>query len=260
MRLFLRKILHRDSAAYRIMRTCYHWFSDIWLFDILNTYVAYKGDVNFIQIGSNDGKNGDPIFPYIKRAGWKGILVEPVPYLFERLKNNYTGFSDKLIFENSAIANENGRLKFYRLQANDVTDLPVWYDQLGSFKKEVVLRHKNWFPRFDDLLIEDTVNAITFPDLLQKHKVQKLNLVHIDTEGYDYEIIKTIPFDDIEIDLVMFEHRHLSYPEYKASVKLLHSKGFKVHKNNGADTTAIKKHILDSLQDYKKEWVGDDRI
>ena len=236
-----------------MMRTCYHWYNDIWLYDILGSYVAYKSDVHFIQIGSNDGKHNDPIFPYINKAGWKGILVEPVPYLFERLKSNYTEFRDKLIFENSAIANESGRLKFYRLQASDMTELPEWYDQLGSFKKEVVLRHKNCFPCFDDLFIEDTVNAITFQELLKKHKVKTLNLVHIDTEGYDYEIIKTIPFDDIEIDLVMFEHRHLSEPDYKKSVKLLHDKGFKVRKSNNSDTTAVKKHILGSLNGWKSK-------
>ena len=252
MRFILRKILPQNSAVYRMIRRCYHWCNNIWLFDILSSYVAYKRSVHFIQIGSNDGKHGDPIFPYIRRADWKGILVEPVPYLFERLKSNYVEFGDKLLFENSAIANESGRLKFYRLQASEGHDLPEWYDQLGSFKKDVVLRHKNWFPSFDDLFIEDTVNAITFPELLKKHKVETLNLIHIDTEGYDYEIIKTIPFDDIEIDLVMFEHRHLPAREYRQAVKLLNSKGFRVQKNNNSDTTAIKKHILNQLHYHKK--------
>lgn len=248
MRILLRKILSQDSRAYRAIRTCYHWYKDIWLFDVLDSYVAYKGNVHFIQIGSNDGQHNDPIYPYIKRPGWKGILVEPVPYLFEKLKINYREYRDKLSFENSAIANESGRLKFYRLQASDTPDLPEWYDQLGSFRKEVVLRHKGVVPYFDDLFIEDTVDAITFDELLKKHKVEHLNLVHIDTEGYDYEIIKTIPFDEIEIDLIMFEHRHLSNQEYKKAVKLLHSKGFEVHKSNEeSDTTAIKKHILEKL-------------
>ena len=28
----------------------------------------------FVQIGSNDGKKNDPLHPYIRKNGWKGII------------------------------------------------------------------------------------------------------------------------------------------------------------------------------------------
>ena len=31
----------------------------------------------FVQIGSNDGRKNDPLNHYIRKNGWKGILVEP---------------------------------------------------------------------------------------------------------------------------------------------------------------------------------------
>src|SRR5450755_3498299 len=31
----------------------------------------------FIQIGSNDGRKNDPLYKYIRKNAWKGILVEP---------------------------------------------------------------------------------------------------------------------------------------------------------------------------------------
>lgn len=218
-------------------------------FDILNAYVKYKqSDIIFLQIGSNDGMHGDPICNYIKKYKWRGVLVEPVPYLFDRLKANYEDFQDWLSFENSAIANENGKMKFYRLKKSDLPNLPEWYDQLGSFKKEVVLKHRNRVPFFDDLLIEDCVNAITFKELLEKYGLRNLHLIHIDTEGYDYEIIKMIPFADIEIELIMFEYKHLSYADYRKAVKLLNTMGYQVHSvGNQGDTVAIKKTILDRL-------------
>ena len=40
----------------------------------------------FIEIGAHDGIYVDPIHRFIVKHKWKGILVEPIPYLFELLK------------------------------------------------------------------------------------------------------------------------------------------------------------------------------
>jgi hypothetical protein len=62
-----------------------------------------RENVFFVQIGSNDGSRGDPLYAAVRRHGhWRGILVEPVPFVFERLKNNYDN-DPRLIFENVAI-------------------------------------------------------------------------------------------------------------------------------------------------------------
>ena len=42
-----------------------------------------------VQIGSSDGITGDPIFALLKtRRHWKAILVEPLPGMFGKLKEN----------------------------------------------------------------------------------------------------------------------------------------------------------------------------
>lgn len=126
-------------------------------------------------------------------------------------------------------------------------NLPEWYDQLGSFKKEVVLKHRRDIPFFDELFIEDFVYAITFRELLEKYSIKKLNLIHIDTEGFDYEIIKMIPFADIDMDLIMFEHKHLSDSEFKKALRLLHRNGYRVGIKDGADAIAVKSYIMNNL-------------
>lgn len=41
------------------------------------------GPMTIIQIGSNDGRAGDPIFdPVKRREQWSALLVEPVPHLY----------------------------------------------------------------------------------------------------------------------------------------------------------------------------------
>src|SRR6516162_8966319 len=61
----------------------------------------------FVQVGSNDGKKNDPLYPYVLRDGWKGILAEPDPINFQNLQKTY-GQHSGLIFENVGIAPVNG--------------------------------------------------------------------------------------------------------------------------------------------------------
>jgi FkbM family methyltransferase len=246
MKTLIKSILPENSKAYKFMESVYRfkfWHPKEWKNDILVDYANYKSHVNFIQVGSNNGITADPISRFVMNNDWKGILIEPVPYLFDELKKNYSPYSHRLIFENSAIANVNGNLKFYRLKKSDQEGLPVWYDQLGSFNKEVVLKHRDSIPNFDELFIEDTVSAITFSDLLKKHSVKKVDFIQIDTEGYDYEILKLIPFAELNIEFIMFENRHLSDEDYKNAIKLLTSQGFLVG-SYYKDTIAVSERVL----------------
>lgn len=46
----------------------------------------------FVQVGANVGKNvgsGDPIWEYVRPCGWSGAVVEPMPFTFQKLKENY---------------------------------------------------------------------------------------------------------------------------------------------------------------------------
>ena len=39
----------------------------------------------FINIGANDGVFIDPIYPFIRDFGWRGLMVEPIPEAFAAL-------------------------------------------------------------------------------------------------------------------------------------------------------------------------------
>lgn len=195
---------------------------------IIKKFAKTKKNVFFIQIGSNDGISGDPLFPFVEKYQWNGILVEPVPYLFQKLKTNYKN-NGRLIFENVAISSEIGIKKFFRLKHSISPDLPFWYDQIGSFKKQVVLKHKTSIPNFDALLIEENVTTITFEKLVEKHNILKVDLLHIDTEGYDYEIIKLIDFNKISPELLIFENKHLAPSDYTACKDLLVRFNYKIY-------------------------------
>jgi FkbM family methyltransferase len=195
---------------------------------IFNSYLrnlVQRKQYNFIQIGANDGKSGDPIFYLINLFSFKGVLVEPVPYVFKKLEYNYR--KNKNVFlENSAISAAYDDLEFFYLQESENSDLPSWYDQIGSFNYEVLIKHKPSIKDFDKLLTSVKVNTSNFEELLEKYKFKNFDLIFIDTEGYDYEIIKIIPFDKIDPSVIIFEHKHLSKEEVDNAIKLLSDKNY----------------------------------
>lgn len=215
--------------------------------EILAAYAHSRKNVTFIQIGSNDGVTDDPLNEHIVQNHWRGILVEPVPYLYKKLKNNYALSREQLEFENAAISTNDGSMSFFRIQETKNATLPIWYDQLGSFYKNVVLSHKEQIPHLEEYIIEEKVTTITFNSLIKKYGIAKVQLIHIDTEGYDAEILRQINFKTMQCEMVIFEHKHLTPSSYKQCLKILKDNNFKLFWSEG-DTIGVNKTILKKIR------------
>lgn len=194
-------------------------------------------DFYFVQIGAFDGVRNDIIREFILKYKWRGILVEPVKYLFDKLVNNYKE-QDNLIFENVAISEKNGIRDFHRLKEN-IGNLLPYYEELGTLSPEIILKNRDVIPNIEDYLITEKVNCVTLSDLLKKHNINKVDLLQVDTEGYDYNIIKTIDFRFINPRIILYEHKHLTPVVNKECINFLKNKGYLVAKL-GVDTLVFK--------------------
>lgn len=70
---------------------------------ILRAFADRYPKAFFVEIGANDGEQHDHLRPLILGEEWRGIMVEPVPYVFERLRQNYDRVLERVTLENSAI-------------------------------------------------------------------------------------------------------------------------------------------------------------
>jgi FkbM family methyltransferase len=186
----------------------------------------YK-NIFFIQIGANDGMKFDPTYLYVRKYGWKGILVEPVNYVFKKLKKNYEGVRG-LIFEDVAIGDKEGFKNFYMLKKSENEKLPLWYDEIGSFSKEHVLKHKNRIKDIDKRITTEKIKVLTLGSLFEKYHVNKIDFLQIDTEGYDQQILKQIPFNKLKPSMIVYEDRHLSKEEKESCQNLLRNNGYTI--------------------------------
>lgn len=194
---------------------------------VIRNYAIKHKDMFFIQIGANDGMKFDPTYLYVKKYKWKGILVEPVGYVFEKLKSNYRGVRD-LIFEDVAIGDKDGFKNFYMLRKSEGENLPLWYDEIGSFSKEHVLKHGDRIKDINKRIIIQKIRILTLKSLLEKHKVSKIDFLQIDTEGYDQYILRQIPFNKIKPSMIVYEDRHLSKEEKEHCQKILVENGYTI--------------------------------
>ena len=214
---------------------------------LINSY-GHKESFFFIQVGANDGVTGDHLHNYIKKNKWHGILMEPVPYIFEKLKENYRT-QPNLIFENSAIGKENGLVPFYSI--SEYNSEGVKHDQfanglaqLGSFDKKTLLQHSAMHPEFKNFIKEIKVPTITLNDLFLKYSVTNLDLLLIDTEGYDFEILNNTNFEKIKPAILIFEHQHISRNDYKILIRKLKSYGYKFFVNRWDTFSVLNKTNL----------------
>ena len=56
---------------------------------------------------------------------------------------------------------------------------------------------------------EINIKILVFNDLIEKYNINEIEYLFIDTEGHDYQIIKSIDFDRIKINKIKFEYKHL---------------------------------------------------
>lgn len=160
-------------------------------------------DFYFVQIGGNDGVTYDPLVDIIKRRKLSGLIVEPIKTYFNQLYLLYQNCT-RVSVANYAIYSENGPIAMFKVKDNS-NDLPVWAKGIASIDKEHF--KKSNIPESE--MEEEIVEGITLENLFLLYKIERIDLLVIDVEGYDYNLIKSINFEKFKPSLIYFEHGYL---------------------------------------------------
>lgn len=221
---------------------------------LLEKAATERSKVTLIQIGANVGDTGsDQLYKFLKKhcldkpdsptVECHAVMVEPVRHLFEQLRSNYANFPG-VACEDVAIADSACTRSFYRLREGidlQAHGLPPWAEELGSFIPEQMESLWGHDPGNLELIrfareniVVDEVRCISIHDLLEKHKLTEVDLLQVDTEGYDYEILKTIDFSNFKPRYINYERIHLKKAEARCRTMLL-AQGYRLH-DHGQDT------------------------
>jgi FkbM family methyltransferase len=182
--------------------------------------------LTFVQIGSCDGKANDPLHEVVRSCRWSGILVEPMPWLFEELVANYDAVPGLRFFQ-VAIGNGEGPMTMYSVEPRP--EDPRWVWQLTSFDRDVVMSHSDDLPELESRIFTVEVESRTVASLIAETGLTKVDLLHIDAEGLDDRIIRDLPLTaSWAPQFLIFEKKHLSPTRYSDLRKLLRQAGYKV--------------------------------
>jgi FkbM family methyltransferase len=212
------------------------------IFQILEEFSHHKKDVLFIQIGSNDGISNDPLREFIIGGKWQGVLIEPIPYLFEELCSNYQNIKG-LNFENCAISPVESDLILYVIDPNQVHCLPPSFArQISSFDKEHVIKHFSKELRIEDYIIELHVPSLSIEQVMHKYCIEKLDILHIDVEGFEFKLLINTDLSRVNPRILNFETFHLCESDKKSLFQYLGNSGYEIF-DFGWDSVAIKNDL-----------------
>lgn len=242
----LRRIVFKYDVLFNLYYRYFYKPKDVLSIFLDNLSDSKKGEIFFIQIGANDGQWNDPIYKFIRRDHWRGILIEPQKTIFERLRNNYKK-QKNLIFENVAIDSTEGEKSLFKISFSN----SQWAGGISSFIKEDIqkLIEAGYIERMskvesialppnkEDWIGEEKVKVQTLKNIIEKYQVKKIDLIMIDTEGYDFEIMKTIPFEFIKPGVIIYEHSHLNETVKTECSDFLIKLGYRLIQT-GSDTIA----------------------
>jgi FkbM family methyltransferase len=156
----------------------------------------------FVQIGVYDGKDefNELVHKYFPV---KLILVEPNPAMNEEISKNYADITNYFI-ENSAIMEvTKGTV---RLVHPDNNPNAQFYNQCFS-----LIPMDDWGRKLKHI----KAPSLSFMDLCKKYDLTDINFLQIDTEGYDAQIIQSIDFSKVSIDIIKYENWPFSPTCYK---------------------------------------------
>lgn len=228
------------------------YYANLWkpkpgsLAETIDLFSRSQNEVSFVQVGSNDGFQHDPLCKFIKRDKWKGLLFEPQTKAFQTLTYIYK--KDNVTPINKAIDSHTHTKKLYKIAFTDAR----WASGLSSFEptqikqkimdgsidrkceKEGIIPPKNK----EDYITHDVIECVTFQYILEAYQVEHIDLLQIDTEGYDFEILKLFDFGNYRPAIVIFEKTHLAPETYKEAITYLEKYGYRMEEK-GADAVGI---------------------
>jgi len=180
---------------------------DLWVLK----QTKYKTHGFFVEFGATDGVLLSNSYLLEKEFGWSGICAEPNPNFFDELKKNRS-----CTVSSACIADISGEKAEFIL-ANE-------YGGISEFAKKG--QHKDKVLAYEEQSNSLELTTISLHDfLLENNAPKEIDYISIDTEGSEYSILSTFPFEEWIIRYMTIEHNF--EPQRELIYSLLSSKGYK---------------------------------
>jgi FkbM family methyltransferase len=164
-----------------------------------NIFKGYKNGF-FVDVGAHDGVSINNTLYFDKYNNWTGINIEPIKSVYDRLVSN----RPNNINLNCAVCNKDGETEFlcntgYTEMISGIKD---------TFDQRHLQRLENENRQMGSTTQVITVNTKKLETICDEHNISHIHYLSIDVEGAEFEVIKSINFDKVFIDVIGFENNY----------------------------------------------------
>jgi FkbM family methyltransferase len=184
----------------------------------LIAYLYFKGKTDgfYLDIGAHDGISINNTFVF-EQLGWRGVCIEPLPDIFQQLKQNR-----KCDCYNAAI---------YDLAGTDSIDF-VKADGLEMFSgiNECMTKtHKRTIISSNAKLEYIKVKVLTFNSLMSNYpNITHIDFLSMDVEGAEMRVLKSIDFNKYSFGLLCVENNEENIGDGEKIIKVMQENGYAV--------------------------------
>lgn len=166
----------------------------------------------FIEIGSCDFNTLNDFADH----GWEGCIIDPMSEYLNNIERK-----EGVNYVNYGIDSKDGERTIY-FAPKSIVDNDRDYAGMSTFIPAKERGYGN-----TTLTESRVIKTISFKTLIEKYNIKKIDFLKIDTEGYDFEILKMFPWELTELNpvIIKVERKHVNSREMK---EFLNTKGYHV--------------------------------
>lgn len=200
----MKAAMHESALGFEARLLFRKVFSNAGLAKLDKKMMKYlqEGEGIYIEAGANDGINQSNTYFLERKRGWTGILVEPVPRLYERCQRA----RPKSLVINAALVgpeNEGENITILDLGLMSVVD-----GGLGGGEQEE--RHIEYGKSFSGKkFTKSEAIGITISNLIDGYSPKQVSLLSLDLEGYEIEALKGLDLARHQPSFILVETKQL---------------------------------------------------
>lgn len=193
----------------------------------------------FVDIGAHNGIKYSNSYFFEKECGWQGICVEPIPKVFAALKRNRNCICVK-----GCVSDYSGDDQLLLVNAGPSVTTDMLSGLLHKYDPKHLERIKRKVKNTGGSFKLIDVKCYRLNDLLEKHHINHVDFLSIDTEGAEFDIISSIDFSRFTFDVIVLED---NYGDSRF-VPFLKDKGFVYIGPIAWDKLFVREEFLENLK------------
>jgi len=169
---------------------------------VINFFKKERFNINyFFDVGAHLGETANLFNRYFKIG--KMYCFEISPINFEDLKKKIKNNNNILLF-NYGLGDKEGENNFSQLEESSSSTLVEINQQSKYFIKKK--KFLNLFIKKNFKITPKKVNIIKLKNFMKQNSIEYIDILKIDTEGYEFNVIKGAKDKIININYIYFEH------------------------------------------------------